>query len=812
MASTSGTVVTSPEQHQRSLTLTWSQTSQSIANNTTTISWTLKGSGSDSIYYYVTCRKIKVTINGTQAWYNAGEIDVNNQQTIATGTFDVPHNADGTKTLTIAVEASIYEVNINSSGSGSWTLATIPRYATVTQSLSSKTETSITMAWSSDSTCDYVWYKIGSGSWTGIAISAAKSGTYTITGRSANTAYTIYTRVRRKDSQLTTDSTGLSVTTYQYPYANSMPNFTIGNDVTIGIYNPLGRTVTLKMLAADDTTIATKTVTGTSVNGFNTSTMQTLLYNSIPSATSGTYKISCTYSSQTQTKTGGTYSVNASQCKPSIASATYVDANASTVAITGDSSKIVRTLSQVTFTGSSCAAQKGASVSSVSVSVNGLSYAMTLSGGAVKTATKTGVTINSGSNVTATITVTDSRGYTASASVTVKMVNWQLPTGIISLKRHDNYYSDVDLKCDASWTSIGSNTCTITYKCRIVGSGSWTVTGTLSDNVTVTITLDNQSAWEVWVILTDSFGGTTTYKLQLSRGMPIAFFDRLKSSVGINCFPQSGGSLELGGLLALGSGIQMPYTNDILADAMAMPTNGFVKFFRGSGASYTGSIPFANNAYGTFIVLRRGTYQLMVIAISQSVNNGISFNSCTDGETWLGWQTFVKTTRTDGALSGVHSLSAVPSETGGCFYPATLTASVTFGAVTIPAYTKGFYCCSGADAVFLGIDSSCNVYAAFRNGTTWRGERFLHTRTVNKSATISFAAGTIGTRGYQTSWTASAIGGNPIATQLISVTASNEYMPMAFIDGTTAYLNAYRATASAVSNRNVTVQITYVPS
>ena len=544
MASTSGTVVTSPEQKQRSLTLTWSQTSQSIPNNTTTISWTLKGSGSDSIYYYVTCRRIKVTINGTQAWYHAGEIDVNNQEVIATGTFDVPHNADGTKTFTIAVEAAIYEVAVNSTGSGSWTLATIPRYASVSQSVSSKTETTITMAWSSDSTVDYIWYKIGSGSWNGIDVADGKSGTYTITGRSANTAYMIYTRVRRKDSQLTTDSSGLSVTTYSYPYASSMPNFNIGNDVTITVYNPLSRSITLRMKGADNSTIASKTLSGTSVKGFNTTAIQTALYASIPNSASGTYKIECVYASQTQTRTGGTYTALAANCKPSIASASYVDENASTVAITGDASKIVRTLSQVTFTGSSCAAQKSASVSSVSVSVNGSTYAMTLSG---ETATKTGVTINSGTNVTAVITVTDSRGFTASASVTVTMINWQLPTGIISLKRHDNYYSETDIKCDATWTSVGSNTCTITYQCRVQGTESWTITGTLADNVTSEITLDNQYAWDVWIVLTDSFGGTTTYKLQLSRGMPIAFFDRLRNSMGLNCFPSADNALDVNG-------------------------------------------------------------------------------------------------------------------------------------------------------------------------------------------------------------------------------------------------------------------------
>jgi len=552
MASTSGTVVTSPEQRQRSLTLTWSQTSQSVQNNTTTISWTLKGSGSDTQYYWVTCRKIKVTINGTQAWYNAGEIDVNNGMTVASGSFTIPHNNDGTKTFTISVEAAIYEVAVNSTGSGSWTLTPIARYATVTQALSSKTETTITMSWTSDSTVDYIWYQVNSGSWVGIDVADGKSGTYTISGRSAGTAYSIKTRVRRKDSQLTTDSSALSVTTYNYPYATKMPDFTLGNKVTITIYNPLGRSVTLNVLDKDGTQVTSgTTITGTSYQGYNSTSVVNALYASIPSATQGTYSVTCTWSGHTETRSGGKYKCDSAVCKPTIGTCDYVDQNSTTIAVTGDSSKIVQTLSSVRFRAQSLSAKKSATVSSCKVTVMGTDYSMSISG---STATKTGVNIDSASNISVTFTLTDSRGYTATKSLSVTMLKWDLPSGIITLYRQDNYYSTSYLKCDASWSNIGSNSCTIAYQCRKTGTSSWTLTGTLTDNVEISLTMDNTKAWDVWVILTDSFNATTTYKLVLSRGMPIAYFDRLHNSVGVDCFPTADGSLEVGGYEVLTKG------------------------------------------------------------------------------------------------------------------------------------------------------------------------------------------------------------------------------------------------------------------
>lgn len=162
---------------------------------------------------------------------------------------DIIHNSDGTKTA-----YAYFSWNSNHSQVGTIeadatkVLTNIPRYATATQSLSNKTINTITMKWSSDSIIDYIWYSKDNGStWTGINVTDGTSGTYTISNLSPNTTYKIKTRVRRKDSQLTTDSSALSITTYDIAKISSASNFNLGSNAIITITNPANATATLEM-------------------------------------------------------------------------------------------------------------------------------------------------------------------------------------------------------------------------------------------------------------------------------------------------------------------------------------------------------------------------------------------------------------------------------------------------------------------------------------------------------------------------------------------------------------------------------------
>lgn len=529
--------------------LTVTEQSQSPQNNTTTVSYVLTLVRPSNVVSSAT-KSWSVTINGVTT-SGSGTIGGSGNKTLLSGTQVIAHNSDGTKTLSFSGRCQL-DINWGGtqlgtiSGNGSMTLTPIQRYASVNQNLSAKTETTATIMWSSDATIDYIWYSTNNGStWTGIDVADGTNGSYTISGLSANTTYQIKTRVRRKSNQLTTDSSAMSVTTYAYPYATTMPNFTIGEKVTIGLYNPLGRTVQVSMIGADDSVIQTDTVSGTSISGWIIDSLVAKLYASIPNAQSGTYKVKVVYGTQISTKTGGTYRVNANVCAPSIGSVAYQDTNSQTIALTGNNQDIVQNKSTPSYTASGLSALNGATISACSVSVNGQAINLTVSG---NSATGTGGVIDSGQDIQAVFTVTDSRGLTATKSVTISMLDWITPSAIVTLARQDNFYTETDLTVDARFSSInGNNQIIITYQATKDGDSAPSVSGTVQDNVTSVVNLDNNYAWTVEITLTDSLGATASYTAYISRGMPIIYFDRLKSSVGINCFPQNQKSLEING-------------------------------------------------------------------------------------------------------------------------------------------------------------------------------------------------------------------------------------------------------------------------
>lgn len=526
---------------------TWSSTSNGSSANSSTVKVTITATKSSSSTaatygnYTASC-----TVNGTSQSVGSTSFNLapGKSITLLSKSYTVPHNADGTKSTTISCNVGGNVMYGN--GSATVTLDKIPRYGTANQTLSTKTETSITMNWNSDSIVDYIWYSYNNGSsWTGINVTDGKSGSYTINGLAANTSYNIKTRIRRKDSQLTTDSSALAVTTYAYPYCNSMPSFTIGSKLTLGFYNPLKRSITVNILGANGSQVSNDTTTGTSISGYNGTVVVNNLYATIPNAKSGTYRVKVTYGSNVTTRTGGTYTVNTSVCSPTMGTVSYQDTNTTTTGITGNNQQIIQNQSKVQFLATGLTANYSATIKSCKVSVNANNYNMSVSG---SSATVNNIVIDSSSNLTATVTVTDSRGITASKNVNLTMLAWSLPTAIVTCQRQSNYYSETDINVNAEYSSINShNTITITAQYKQVTAADYGTPVTLSDGVTSTLNLDKDYAWNVQVKVQDLFG-STTYNLTVDRGIPIIYFDRLLRSIGINCFPVDNGSLEVNGI------------------------------------------------------------------------------------------------------------------------------------------------------------------------------------------------------------------------------------------------------------------------
>jgi hypothetical protein len=109
----------------RYLTFAWTEKSQDVATNKTVISWTLKGAGGSSTWYM--SGNFKVVIAGVTVYSSATRIQLSNGTLVASGTHTFVHNADGSKSFTASAEAGIYTTAVNCTGSGSFTLDTIPR-------------------------------------------------------------------------------------------------------------------------------------------------------------------------------------------------------------------------------------------------------------------------------------------------------------------------------------------------------------------------------------------------------------------------------------------------------------------------------------------------------------------------------------------------------------------------------------------------------------------------------------------------------------------------------------------------------------
>lgn len=118
------------------LTFSWTEKSQSIENNTTEISWTLKGGGTTS--QWVKGRNFKLTIDGKTVYSFGGGantyVSIKNGGVIASGTYTFTHNTDGTRSFNAYVEAGIYVWAVNCTGSKTFTLDTIPRTSSFTVS------------------------------------------------------------------------------------------------------------------------------------------------------------------------------------------------------------------------------------------------------------------------------------------------------------------------------------------------------------------------------------------------------------------------------------------------------------------------------------------------------------------------------------------------------------------------------------------------------------------------------------------------------------------------------------------------------
>lgn len=130
----------------------WSLSKQSVEGNYSVITWALKCSGGANDTRYTYLYKSYVNVNGSEYSSSTGE-NVYNTTVRHSGTATIYHNADGTKSFSASAKGAFYySGDYNSTGSGSWSLPTIPRASSIsctTSNIGSNATVSISRASSS---------------------------------------------------------------------------------------------------------------------------------------------------------------------------------------------------------------------------------------------------------------------------------------------------------------------------------------------------------------------------------------------------------------------------------------------------------------------------------------------------------------------------------------------------------------------------------------------------------------------------------------------------------------------------------------
>lgn len=560
--------------------------------------------------------------------------------TLVNKTITVEHDANGAKTITgtssndqfrfTASSLADYYLPGSASAYGSITLTKITRYPSVTVSNTSKTETGITMKWTSDVTCNRVRYRVSTnggsswGSWTSKTVSA-KSGSYTVSGLTANTSYTIQTELRSSASSLTSTA-NKAVKTYAWPYPLGTDQYVYRDGkLDIDFKNPLERNVSY-VIKVGDTVIDQGETDGLGVTLWDIAEDMLPL---IPNSNSGTYTVTVTYSGHTATATGTFYATGAN---PTITSVDYQDSNNTAQAIIQNDKTILQNVSTPLITVAG-AGLYDATIVSASVTILGV----TVTGSATQVQFGT---INSASNVPATVTVTDSRGNTASTNITITMLAYTSPSAIITIQRENNFYSETDLTVDADVMHTGSNVPTITARYREHPAGAWQNWPQITDNVTSTESLNNTKEWDVEVTVTDSFGGSTTYTgLFVGIGLPIFYIDRGMRAVSINSFPEAGQPFVVNGVDILGELFYKP------GDKLSIDGTGT------GGAPFTGYVTASNTTIRFMVPVGKSLANITTITCTTCTGGIRGIGGYVDGSRdstdWVSGYTITCTKPTD---------------------------------------------------------------------------------------------------------------------------------------------------------------------
>lgn len=536
--------------------------SVNVVSNKSTLTWTLTSAGGASSYY--TIDDTTVIINGTQVYYKARTAWDDRVFPAAkgsvSGTLDVPHNSNGTKSITVVFMTRVYVFGSLDYG-GTMTLTNIDRTApTVSFSISNITANSFKISATSSATADLWDYSLDDGiTATPFSTTAGASASTTVTGLSPNTTYYVRVAVRKKSNHVYGESSTITVKTLGGAVVNSCPTITAdAATVTIKpnvtVYDA-SFTCYLSIWNGSTEYLALSARTWSKGTADRTITLSQTERADLLDAMASIKSFNATI--KLVTKSGSTQIGNTSTCAcivqttaansgPTMTAFTYKDSRATTAAVTGNNQLFLQGYSYLYVTPGTATAKNGASIVKYAVTCNGVTSSNT-TGEALNL-----YTISKSGTLDVMVTATDSRGYTVSVTQPITVILYAKPkVSEISLRRTNDIEAEMQLIFNGSISPITVNGTQknslmyVQYRYKLTSASSYgtytSILASVNQNGTIfsfsnleLCNLDANSSYDFHLYIRDQLNTLSALNLYFTVPQGTPLLALRKKKVGIN--------------------------------------------------------------------------------------------------------------------------------------------------------------------------------------------------------------------------------------------------------------------------------------
>ena len=416
--------------------------------------------------------------------------------------------------------------------------------AIITQQITDRTETSISVYWSVAGNPSNLWYTIDNGeTWVNVGSVNKSNGVYTIRGLQPKTDFSIKTRLQFPGYTFFTVSGEIKATTYDWPHCTDAPSFTIGEDVTLTFYNPLKRNC-LVSITCNGKNITIGTLTGGTSYTIHTGDedIKTAIYNTIQNTWTAKYFVNATYDSHTSAgDIKGWYEANPDDCKPIFTAFDCYDSNDTVCSVTGDNKVFVKGLSNinVVITGENkMVTRYGATP------VNYGALTVDIDNEVVCPYSDSDVNIdvkklNNVGTQQVTVTAYDSRRIFTVVHKEVEVHDYKIPVLHVTAERKNNFENETTLKVSGTYSPIvvdgaEKNALTsLSYRYYEVSGNTVTIVGAGGFNFTASngrfecedtlLNLDNSKEYKFVVDVIDKFGKVGSVTTFVGVGQAVFF-------------------------------------------------------------------------------------------------------------------------------------------------------------------------------------------------------------------------------------------------------------------------------------------------